>query len=158
MEIGKAALRKLAIHAVELTPPSSNPSGANAPGNVSACGMSSIAAATKPVARTTNARDLNTDACAYRRVAVMISPTNMTASITGMNAGISGNRTLRSGKISKSTPKSRPTIARPSRVSCRSGGVSNNPKWSCATIFPTPYTDTLADRGPRFVHANAIWA
>jgi len=101
--------------------------------------MSSNAAATKPVARTINDLDLNTEAWAYRSVAVMSSPTSMIASITGMNAGTSGNRTSRSGKISRSIPNSRATIVRPSRISRRSGGVSNNPKRSSATIILAPF-------------------
>ena len=37
--IGNAARRKMEIHAVVLTPAPSKPSGAKAPGNVSACGI-----------------------------------------------------------------------------------------------------------------------
>ena len=146
IKMGKAPRRMLAIQAVEFTPAPSKPSGAKAPGNVSACGMRSSAAPTKPVARTTKARDLNTPACANRSVAVMSSPTSMIASITGMNAGTSVNRISRTGRTAKRSAKSSPTATRPTRISPRSGGVSNSPKRSSDTCSPLKATYLNGDR------------
>ena len=136
IEIGKAARRILAIQAVEFTPAPSNPWAAKAPGNVSACGIRSSAAARKPVARTVKARDLKTDAWAYKSVAVISSPTSMIESMTGMNEGTSASWIARSGRITRSRVNRRPTTTRLKRISPRSGGVSNSPRCSCTTRPP----------------------